>query len=80
MTLQIAQLLAQADWIPSQYPLWNSSALISENSLTGQLLYALIGYEATPTPIQIISYLISLLLIIVLSSFYYFRLQDRSYV
>lgn len=80
MTLQATQLLAQADWIPSQYPLWNSSALVSERSLTGQLLYALIGYEATPTPIQVISYLASLFLIIATSSFYYFRLQDRPHV
>jgi high-affinity iron transporter len=49
---QAAQLLIQADWLPSQLPVWDSSALIAEDSVTGQLLYATIGYEATPTAIQ----------------------------
>jgi high-affinity iron transporter len=49
---QAALLLIQADWLPSQLPLWDSSGLIAEDSVTGQLLYALIGYEATPTAIQ----------------------------
>jgi high-affinity iron transporter len=80
MVLQIAQLLAQIDWIPSQYPLWNSSAWISEHSLTGQLLYAVIGYEATPTLTQVISYLICLSLIIAFSYYVHFRQQGRSHV
>jgi len=70
--LQSAQLLTQADWIPSQYPLWDSSTLISEHSFGGQMLYALVGYEATPTPIQVISYLVGLMLILVLSGYFYF--------
>lgn len=49
---QAALLLIQADWLPSQLPLWDSSGYIAEDSVTGQLLYALIGYEATPTAIQ----------------------------
>jgi len=52
MLSQASLLLIQADWLPSQLPLWNSSAFISEKSVVGQLLYAVIGYEATPTPIQ----------------------------
>ncbi len=49
---QACLLLIQADWLPSQTPLWNSSYWLAEDSVTGQLLYALIGYEATPTPLQ----------------------------
>ncbi|MGD2113024.1 MAG: FTR1 family protein [Gammaproteobacteria bacterium] len=49
---QAALLLIQADWLPAQLPVWDSSALIAEDSVTGQLLYALVGYEATPTAIQ----------------------------
>ena len=52
MAAQAAQLLIQADWLPAQLPIWDSSGWISESSVTGQLLYALIGYEATPTAIQ----------------------------
>jgi len=52
MASQAALLLIQADWLPSQLPLWDSSAFIAEDSVGGQLLYALLGYEATPTAIQ----------------------------
>ncbi len=52
MVSQASLLLIQADWLPSQLPLWDSSDFISEQSVIGQLLYAVIGYEATPTPIQ----------------------------
>jgi high-affinity iron transporter len=44
----------------SQYPLWDTSEWISERSITGQMLYALLGYEATPTPIQAAAYLIAI--------------------
>ena len=60
MTLQAVQLLLQADWLPEQTPLWDSSALLAETSVLGQLLYALVGYEATPTPLEVVIYLASL--------------------
>ena len=62
MASQATLLLIQADWLPSQLPLWDSSGLISEHSVTGQLLYALVGYEATPTPIQVAVHIGSLIL------------------
>lgn len=62
MISQASLLLIQADWLPAQLPLWNSSELLSEKSVTGQLLYALIGYESTPTAIQAGLYLCSLIL------------------
>jgi high-affinity iron transporter len=62
MVSQTIQLLTQADFISSQPPLWDSSFLVDERSLFGQLLYALIGYESTPTLIQFICYSLSVLL------------------
>ncbi|WP_198262696.1 FTR1 family protein [sulfur-oxidizing endosymbiont of Gigantopelta aegis] len=62
MVSQASLLLIQADWLPGQLPLWNTSNLLSEQSVTGQLLYALIGYESTPTAIQASLYLIGFLL------------------
>jgi high-affinity iron transporter len=56
MVMQAMKLLIQADWVPSQYPAWDSSWLVAEGSVTGEVLYALIGYEATPTPLQLIAY------------------------
>jgi high-affinity iron transporter len=53
---QAAMLLTQADWLPSGLPLWNTSALVAESSVAGQLLYAMIGYEATPDATQAVSY------------------------
>jgi high-affinity iron transporter len=51
---QFSQLLMQADLLPSSYPLWDSSSLISEHSMLGQLLFELFGYEATPSPHQVL--------------------------
>jgi high-affinity iron transporter len=53
---QATGLLIQADWITVQGSLWDSSDLIAEDSLPGQLLYALIGYEATPSAIEVLIY------------------------
>ncbi len=58
MVSQASLLLIQADWLPSQLPLWNSSAFLSEKSIFGQLMYALVGYESTPTAIQAGLYLL----------------------
>lgn len=56
MMSQATLLLTQADWLPSYAPLWDSSGWLKEESTLGQLLYALIGYEATPSIIQVIAY------------------------
>ncbi|MFP5414253.1 MAG: hypothetical protein ACLGG1_04445 [Gammaproteobacteria bacterium] len=62
MCAQATLLLIQADWLPAQAPLWNSSRWLPESSPLGQLLYALIGYEATPSPLVVGIYLASILI------------------
>ena len=57
MASQGANYLMQADLLSSQLPLWDSSALIPETSVLGELLYALFAYEATPTASQVVIYL-----------------------
>ena len=57
MVSQATNYLMQADILPSQLPLWDSSSLISETSIVGELLYAVFSYEATPTPLQAVLYL-----------------------
>lgn len=69
MISQTIQQLIQADWIISQYPIWDTSTWISERSITGQLLYAVIGYEATPSVIQITAYGSAILIIILFSGY-----------
>ncbi len=61
MVSQASLLLIQADWLPAQLPLWNSSVFISEKSVTGQLLYALLGYESTPTALQVSLYVFAII-------------------
>jgi len=70
MLSQAAPLLIQADWLPAQLPLWDTSGWLSEQSLTGTLLYALIGYEATPTAIQAACYFGGLLVLLVVVALY----------
>jgi high-affinity iron transporter len=59
----------QGGLVESQLPVWDSSGWISETSVTGQLLYALLGYEATPSLKQLVFYgatLVAFLLVIVI--------------
>ncbi len=62
MVLQATQQFLQADWLPSSAPVWNSSAIVSEGSILGELLYAMFGYESTPTWIELLLYGFSLAL------------------
>mgnify|MGYP003636741844 CR=1 FL=1 len=55
MMLQAGKMLIQADLLPDGQ-LWDTSRFLSEEGLTGQILYALAGYEATPAPAQLILY------------------------
>ncbi len=63
---QAATMLLQADWLPMQMPLWDSSVWLSERSLIGQMLFALFSYEATPVPVQVIAWGIGALLLLLL--------------
>ncbi len=56
-----AQFLVQGGFLPPLVnPLWNSSALISGNSLMGRSLAALLGYSPAPSLTQFLVYLVSL--------------------
>jgi len=65
MVSQASMSLIQADWLAAQLPIWDTSDWLSERSVPGQLLYAVIGYEATPTAIQFSWYLSGLILPII---------------
>jgi high-affinity iron transporter len=66
MIMQATMLLEQVDWLLSGEPLWDSSGLLSEQSVSGELLYAVFGYEATPGVVQVALYLVSLMLMLAL--------------
>jgi len=61
---QGAAFLMQADLLPPLGSnLWDTSFLLSDQSLPGRILHTLIGYTAQPAGIQVVFYLATLLLI-----------------
>ncbi len=56
MASQAVVYLMQGGLVESQLPVWDTSGWIPETSVTGQLLYASLGYEATPTLKQLVFY------------------------
>lgn len=76
MASQATRLLIQADWISASGAVWDTSHILSEQSLAGQLLYALIGYEASPSSVEVFAYTGSLLL--VAAAFVIGRLSSRA--
>ncbi len=70
MVLQATQLLVQADWIPTGPPIWDSSHVLSERSIMGQMAYAVFGYEATPTTIELGIYVGALCLLLLAPRWY----------
>jgi high-affinity iron transporter len=63
MASQGAAFLLQADLLPPLGNLWDTSAILSERSLVGQALHALVGYVARPTGIQLVFYIGTVVLI-----------------
>jgi len=55
--MQALQLLEQIDIVSSDIPLWSTHYLIAENSEVGYFLTILLGYEATPSMMELIVYI-----------------------
>jgi len=67
MAAQGAAFLVQADVLPSLGDgIWDTSWLLTEHSIPGQVLHALVGYVARPAGIQIVFYAATLVIIGVL--------------
>ncbi|MGP8306645.1 FTR1 family iron permease [Vibrio sp. YIC-376] len=58
-----AGYLMQAGVLTAQAPLWNSSAILSERSMLGQLMHILVGYQSRPTATQLAFYLVTIVVI-----------------
>jgi len=64
MAAQGAKYLVRADWLPSLgQRIWDTSAILPEESLPGKLLHTLIGYADRPSGIQLLVYVVTLLVI-----------------
>jgi high-affinity iron transporter len=61
MASQAAHFLIQADVLPSlATPIWDTSALLPEGSISGMLLHSLAGYDPRPAGMQLIFYVLTL--------------------
>lgn len=65
MVPQATRELIQANVLAAGPPRWDSSALLSEDSILGQVLYSLIGYESSPSGIELVVYAASLAAMVV---------------
>ena len=64
MASQGAAFLLQADLLPPLGAnLWDTSSVLTENSVLGKVLHTLIGYTAQPAGIQLVFYVATVLLI-----------------
>jgi len=71
MAAQGAGFLVQADFLPSLgQPLWDTSAWLSLQSLLGRVLQALVGYLDRPAGIQVLFYVLTLGVILILGRLY----------
>ena len=68
LAAQAARLLEQADVLPPIVPeLWDTSSILSEASLPGQLLHVLVGYTPTPSGLQFMCYVATIATLIIAS-------------
>jgi high-affinity iron transporter len=57
LAAQAVFFLQQADYFPGlATPLWDTSWLLSDDSIPGRLMHTLIGYTATPDGAQLLAY------------------------
>jgi high-affinity iron transporter len=67
MASQAAGFLVQAGLIPALIePLWDSSGVLPEHSVVGELLGALIGYDDQPSAMQLVFFVVTLMVIALL--------------
>jgi high-affinity iron transporter len=79
LSMQVAKQLMQIGLLDSDAPLWDSSFLVNEHSWLGELLYALVGYDSRPTPIQGIFYLLTITPILFASIWHAWRLRGNAH-
>ena len=58
---QLAKILTQADWVGvGSEALWDTSTTLPQDSPPGMLLHALVGYDASPSGLQLGFYLLAI--------------------
>lgn len=64
---ELYKLFQQLDWIDSVSPAWDSSSWLREQSEIGVFLQALLGYEASPAPLQLLIWAMTLAAVLLLA-------------
>jgi high-affinity iron transporter len=68
MAAQAAAFLVQSGWLPAIVEqVWDTSSLLSQQSLPGQMLHALAGYDARPSGIQLLFFCVTIASVLMLS-------------
>jgi high-affinity iron transporter len=71
LSAQAAGFLNQIGILPTLGSgLWNTSNILSQNSLLGQLLHILVGYIASPSGIEVVFYIATFLTMLILMRIY----------
>ena len=79
LAAQAASFLNQVGWLPALgNGLWDSSRILDQGSLLGQMLHVLVGYTARPSGIQLLSYLVTLGTILALMRWVGHRHRNRA--
>ena len=66
LAAQAARFLEQADLLPSVLPqMWDTSSILTETSLVGQLLHILVGYMAQPSGTELTFYFATLATLVI---------------
>ncbi|MFG1297302.1 FTR1 family iron permease [Xanthobacter variabilis] len=69
LSAQVVGILQDSGFIQSLAdPVWNSSWLLSDEGALGRVLRTLVGYRAEPTGMQVIAYVTTVAVIVILSS------------
>jgi high-affinity iron transporter len=66
MSAGVASYLTAADLIPSYGQVWDSSWLLSQNSILGKILHAMLGYNEHPSVSQLFFYITTFSIIFLL--------------
>ena len=67
MAAGAAGFLEQAGWLPAiKYGVWDTSNILSQKSVIGQILHTLVGYHDRPSGIQVVFYVVTLVVIFTL--------------
>jgi high-affinity iron transporter len=80
LAAQAVQFLQQAGYIEAlTNTIWDTSWFLSDDSIVGGLVHTLIGYTARPSGAQLIAYLLTITVIVMLMRFQRSRPSLRSF-